>query len=252
METYQVAKIIDNLQRISANIFTTVTSSLQAGMSESDIAELIKSKYESNGIVEFWYNVPQNVLIGVERFKVGNTTSNYEIKAPSKDIFLEEGSPVFIDLSPVDPKTKIWGDWASTFIFHPRQKIDDEQSEFLNEIRNIHREGMKKINSQTTGAEVAKYYLDAFRKRRITLLDVRNNVGHSLHSGPKNKAQRIWLDESNNHPLGEGFYAVEPGGIRPKSNDKGIVIGRFEECIYIPKKGTAVILGEKEYVPTIV
>lgn len=252
MKTSEVIEIVHSLQRMSANTFVKVISSLQVGMSESDIAELMRLEFKLNSINEFWYNIPQNVLIGTERFKEGTISSDYTIKGPSKDVLLKDGDTVFIDFSPMDPETKQWGDWSSTIIFHPRKDIDGEQASFLHEMRQIHREGIKKINAKTTGADVANCYLEIFRKREITLLDVRNNVGHSLHTGLKNKVQRIWLDENNNDPLGEGFYAVEPGGFRPKVNGTGFIVGRFEESIYIPRKGNAVILGNKEYVPLIV
>ncbi len=69
-----------------------------------------------------------------------------------------------------------------------------------------------------------------------------NNVGHSIHAGPKIKAQRIWLDEDNNAPLGEGIFTIEPGGFRNKKEGIGIVVGRFEDCIYISPDGKAVLL----------
>ena len=59
----------------------------------------------------------------------------------------------------MDTKTKIWGDWSSTVVFHPRRGIDDEQVAFLKEFRGIQRNGIAHITSETTGAEVAIYYL---------------------------------------------------------------------------------------------
>lgn len=245
-------EIVSNLQKTSVDVFNTVIQKLEVGLSEADIAELVRIEFEIRGIEEFWYNIPQNVLIGVERFQIGTTSSDYTIKAPSKKVFLNEGSVVFIDISPMDPKTKLWGDWASMAVFHPRKKKDDEQVYFLEEMRAIHRNGITKITSKTTGADVANYYLKIFNQKGITLLDVKNNVGHSLHEGAKNKAQRVWLDQENTNPLGEGVFTVEPGGILQKESRKQILAGRFEECIYIPKEGAAIILGSKELVPLIV
>lgn len=244
--------IVSNLQQISLNVFKSVITSLQGGMSEVDIAKLLKSEFKIRGIEEFWYDIPQNVLIGVERFREGTTITDYEIKRPSQEIFLEDGLPVFIDLSPVDPQTKQWGDWSSTAIFHPRQDLDNEQLAFLEEMRQIHRQGLTLISSEVTGSEIISYYLEALNQRGITLLDVRNNVGHSVHSGAKDRAQRIWLDKGNENKLEEGIYAVEVGGFRVRKDGKGASVGRFEECIFVPKEGNAILLGINDLAPLII
>lgn len=252
MDITKKVKVIGDLQNKSADVFDNVVHSLKAGMSEKEIAEAIKQEFKIKGIEEFWYNVPITVLIGVDRFKVGTTTPDYVVKNPSKDILLEEGSPLFIDLSPVDPKTKLWGDWSSMVIFHPRKKVDDEQVAFLEEMRQIHRKGISMITSHSTGLDVIKIYLELFKNKGITLLDVRKNVGHSIHSGPKDKTKRIWLDEDNLNLLGEGLFAVESGGFRKKKDGSGIIVGRFEECIYIPKEGNAILLGSQISLPLVV
>lgn len=250
MEITDRINIVSNLQQISADVFKKAITSLQVGMSEVDIANLVKLEFRKRGIEEFWYDIPQNVLIGVERFKEGTTTADYEIKKPSKDIFLKEDLPVFIDLSPVDPQTKQWGDWSSTVVFHPKRVRDNEQPIFLEELRQIHRQGITLITSKITGSEVIDYYLEEFKKRGITLLDVRNNVGHSIHAGSKNQAQRVWLDNNNKNSLRVGIYAIEVGGFRIGKKDKRrTVVGRFEECVYIPREGSAIMLGSNELVP---
>jgi len=116
-------------------------------------------------------------------------------------------------------------------------------------MRNIQRSVIAKITFKTTGAEIASYYLNVFAGKGITLLDVRNNVGHTVHEGPKDSSQRIWLDQNNTKPLGEGIFTLEPGGIRQKKDGSGIVVGRYEECVYIPKLGNAILLGSKELLP---
>lgn len=236
MDISEKVKIVTHLQKVSKEVFEAVSNSLEVGMSEVDIAELAKVDFEKRGITEFWYDVPLNVLVGIERFRIGTTTADYSIKAPAKDVFLDVGSTVFIDLSPMDPDTKTWGDFASMIVFRPRGGTDEKQLEFLSEVRNIQLSGVSKITAETTGAEVANYYIEEFKKRGITLLDVRNNVGHSIHAGSKEKTERVWLDLENTKPFGEGIFTIEPGGAR------GNLVARFEECIYIPKEGSAKIL----------
>lgn len=243
MISTETIAIVTRLQKTSAEVFKATEASLVSGMTEVDIADLIRQEYKKRGVSQYWYDVPINVLIGAERFKVGITTSDYVVKSPSKDVHIVDGSPVFIDLSPVDSETGWWGDWAATLVFHPRRGIDDEQVSFIREMRHIHRQGFADITALTTGADVAKFYLSEYGKIGATLLDVRNNVGHSMHRGPKSLTERVWLDESNTEPLGEGIFTVEPGGCRAKQNGEGAVMARFEDCIYIPPKGTAAVLG---------
>lgn len=68
MDILTKIEIVSNLQKTSADVFNTVIQKLEVGLSEADIAELVRIEFKIRGIEEFWYNVPQNVLIGVERF----------------------------------------------------------------------------------------------------------------------------------------------------------------------------------------
>jgi len=127
MDITERIKVVSELQKTSVDVFKTILPSLRIGMSDVDIAELSKQEFTKRGIKKFWYTIAFVVLIGVERFKIGTTTPDYAIKSPSKDVYLEAGLPVHMDFAPMDPKTKIWGDWSSTVVFHPRDGIDDEQ-----------------------------------------------------------------------------------------------------------------------------
>lgn len=240
--------VVGKLQRVCVRAFTDVTASLRVGMSEQDIAVALRAHMTSQGITEHWYDVPFNVLIGVERFRIGTTTTDYAVKAPDPTVLLQEGQVVFVDFAPMDSKTGIWGDWSSTCVFHPKTAAQRKQVTFLEEMRKLHRRGIAQITAKTTGADVAHYFLDQFARRGVRLLDVRNNVGHSMHAGPKGEANRIWLDLDNTKPLGPGIFTVEPGGISSDGN----MVARFEECIRIPEKGHAVVMGPKEMVPLVV
>jgi len=237
-------KTVGRLQALCADVFDDVVGRLQAGMSEFGIAQQLNQAFATRDITEYWYDVPLMVSIGTDRFKEGTTTTDYAVKGPSKNVRLEAGVPLFIDMSPLDTPTRLWGDWASTIVFQPREQIDDEQVAFLQTIKQIHRAGIARITAQTTGADLAKFYLGQYKEQAITLLDVRNNTGHSIHAGPKSEAKRTWLDLTNTTPLGEGIFAIEPGGFRSKKGGSGIVVGRFEVCVYIPAAGNAHILGE--------
>lgn len=243
-------EIVRELQETCFEVFETVIPLLKMGMSEFDLAEIIRRELRKRGIIDFWYDVPIFVLFGQRRF-LDIASENYPTKSPHKDTYLKSGEPIYIDIHPQDHATKIWGDWNSMLVFHPRKGIDDEQVAFLEEIREIQREGFSHLRSTMTAADVAKYYLNEFEKHAIVLSDVRNNVGHSMHSGPKLPEKRLFLEKKVNKQLGSKIYAIEPGGYRNKKSSEGIVVGRFEECVFIPKEGKTIILGSQKLLPLI-
>ncbi len=238
------AAIVNSLQDLCKKTFETVTRRLRTGMSEADIAEALKAYMLEQGVTNHWYDVPFIVLIGLERFKTGIVASDYAVKAPQKNVYLQEGDTIHIDFSPMDPRTQVWGDWSTTCIFHPQTSYELALLQFLDEMRALQREGIKNIEANSTGADVAKYYVDAYTGHGAVILDVRNNVGHTMHAGPKTQTSRIWLDAENTNPLGVGIFTVEPGGTRLSDN----AVARFEECIYIPEEGHAIILGSDRMV----
>ncbi len=129
-----------------------------------------------------------------------------------------------------------------------------EKIEVVNNLQETSAEVFKTVTSYLkvgmSEFAIAEAVRLEFQKNGITpLWDARKNVGHSLHAGAKDKANRVWLDSNNTNPLGEGFFGVEPCGYRKERDGKGVVVARFEESIYIPNNGNAVILGSKELVP---
>jgi Xaa-Pro aminopeptidase len=238
-------QVVSRLQRACATAFTEVMSTLTPGKTEQEIADALRRHLANQGLTQHWYDVPFVVLIGVERFRIGLTTPDYTIKAPSPDVRLEAGLTLHADFSPMDPDTGIWGDWSSTCIFRPTTSAHSQQLAFLETMRRLHRKGITLITAQTTGAEVAEYFLDRFAGLGVQLADVRDNVGHSIHAGPKSQANRTWLDLQNNHPLGPGIFTVEPGGITEDDH----LVARFEECIHIPESGPATVVDSGPMVP---
>lgn len=245
MDDIEKAGIVAGLQETCAEAFTSVMSMLRSGMSETDIAVGLQAYLESRGIKQSWYDVPFMVLIGVERFRIGTTSTDYGEKGPSPSSYLSAGQFIHVDFSPMDPETGIWGDWSSTCVYEPTGENGREQIAFLTEMRQLQRRGIEHFTAQSTGADVAKYFLDQYAEHGVTILDVRNNVGHSIHSGPKIEANRTWLDLDNTKPLGPGIFTVEPGGISDGKNN----VARFEDCIYVPVTGKASIIGNMKDVP---
>ena len=252
IEITEKKRVVERLQRICADVFLRVSSHLQVGQSEFEIAEAFDKAFKEHGIVKHWYDVPFNVLIGAERFIEGTMTTDYSIKAPVKNIRLQSGEICYADFAPMDTKTGIWGDWSATIVFHPRHGLDNEQVAFLQEMRSIQRGIIERISAETTGRQVIELLQAVYERQDITIADVRKNVGHSMHAGLKKDAKRVWLDEENTTPLGEGIFTFEPGVYKKSADGQRTLVARFEDCMYIPKKGFAEILGRKEPVPFVV
>lgn len=246
METTEIIKVVSELQEKSADVFKAITPSLRVGMSELDIAGLIKLEFKKRDIVDFWYDVPIIVLIGTKRF-INGANADYATKSPSVNAVLKDGSIIYVDVHPRDNKTKLWGDWNTMAVFHPRAGVDDEQVAFLEQMREIHRKGIAQLTPTMTGADVINYYFTTYKESGITPITVNKpDVGHTIHAGAKIDASRLLLCEENTTPIGGHIYAVEPAGFRPKKSGEGMVVGRFEECVYIPKLGNVILLGSKE------
>jgi len=241
----EVVEITDWMQAQCAQAYLTAASSLRPGISETAIAEAIRAQLAQSGIQDFWYDVPIHVLIGIDRF-VQLAASDYAVKSPSEHVTLREHMPFFIDIHPRHESGR-WGNFAATGLFRPQ---DDEAVGFLELMQSIQREGIRRLTPDQTGAEVARWFAGRFARHQIEHLDVRANFGHSMGAGLKSKYARLFLDESNDLPIGGGIYGIEPGGLR--RNAAGQVIARFEDCVYIPPDGRpAVILGRQQPVPLV-
>jgi hypothetical protein len=251
MSIHDRIQIVSHLQQMCWEIFATSVQVLKTGISEYDYAELLRKEFKKKKIVSFWYDVPIFVLFGTTRF-LDIASKDYQIKSPHKSVFLQEGDPIYIDFHPQDADTKLWGDWNSMVVFHPRVGRDDEQIAFLEEVRDIQRKGFLHLRATMNASDIANYYVNEFEKHDIILSDVRNNVGHSMHSGPKLPEKRLFLENGMQKPLGDEIYAIEPGGYRKKRLGKGIVVGRFEECVLVTQREPAIILGSQKLLPLVI
>jgi Xaa-Pro aminopeptidase len=241
--------IVSRLQQASSEVFAEISQLLMSGLSEPEIANLISAAFEKRDIVKFWYDVPIIVLVGTERLIHGANT-DYATKSPSADVLLEPGSTIYIDVHPQDSETGLWGDWNTMAIFQPRQGLDDEQVAFLAEMREIHRTVISKIQPSWTGAELMESFFQAYEQAGITpMLGEKPDIGHTIHAGLKSESNRVLLNAANTTPIAGHFYAIEPAGTRQAEHGGGQLVGRFEECIYVPEKGEVILLGSQKLVP---
>lgn len=242
---------VNKLQLLSYSIYLNTIKQIKTGMSEIDIASVISKQFKERGVDKFWYDVPIMVLIGEGRFL--DMTGDYGKKSPSDNHLLKIGDTINVDFTPMDEEGD-WGDFSATCVFHPKTDYDFEKVEFLKLVRRIQKEGIKRIRSANTGRNIAALFLEKFKENNITLVDVRNNVGHSMHSGtkkfPDGSEKRKFLAANNIQTIGEGIFAVEPSACRKSIIDKNkIVVGKFEDCIYLSTSGTPLLLAPNKKLP---
>ena len=169
-------------------------------------------------------------------------SDDYELKSPSTEIILKKGNVFFIDITPQEKLDGRWGDFSATGLYKSQ---DDEQISFIQHMQTIHQIGISHIHADMKGSEVFDWFKERFDEEEMQLIDPRSNVGHSIGYGTKQSYDRFFLDSLHQTPMGRSLYAIEPGGV------KGNLVARFEDCIYVPPSGSAVILGRKELLPIV-
>lgn len=240
-------EITDEMQRRCVQAYLAVATSLRVGMSEAAIAHVLHRQLQAHGIADYWYDIPIVVLVGVRRF-MDSVLVDYAAKSPSQQVTLQANTPFFIDIHPRHASGR-WGNFAASGVFQPE---DREQVVLLDQMQRIQHQGIQRLTAQQTSADVARWFAGAFARSRIEHLDVRANFGHSMGAGPKSGYQRLFLDETNDTPIGGSIYGIEPGGVRRDSAGWVTGFARFEDCVYIPPDGSPpVILGSAESVPVV-
>lgn len=239
---------VEKLQIASIDAYMQILPQLKTGMSEKDIEDELLLLLQKKDITSFWYDIGIMVLIGEKRF-FDMSRKEYHLKSPSPRVVIAEGTPVFIDFHPMDEEG-IWGDFSSMVIYKPK-KEDEAKVTFLDQIYNIHMDGIQNITSDMNGSDIFHFYQSKYKNMNVSLRDPRDSVGHTISSGQKKdlhgEDKRIFLDGKSTTLSSNLIWAIEPGGYK-KMND-AIFVGRFEDCIFIPERGRAVILGRKTRLP---
>ncbi len=241
------AEIVSDLQKLSFSSSLEAIPKMKVGQSEIEIADLIKSALFKRGIEKYWYDIPIIVLVGKERF-LSSVNAHNDKKSPSPNIFLKERDTVYIDIHPQDPKTGIWGDWNTMFVFQPNNKKNNNQIDFLNLIRQILFDGIQSLKSSMRFCDIYDLFLDKYKENNIRPLWGGNpNIGHTLHKGDKLSSERLFISPDNKHIIGGEIFSLEPGGYQ--YIDDELVVGRFEECVFVPKDGKSIHLGNNSLFP---
>jgi Metallopeptidase family M24 len=245
----EVIAITTSMQRNCIETYLAVANTLESGMSEADIAERVRQELKNRGYSRYWYTISILVLIGPVRF-LQMADPDYSAKNPSKNVFLQEGDTFFIDMHPMHIPSGCWGNFGATGLY--RSVEDFEQITFLNEMQFIQMESIRGFKPEITARDVSVYFQGIFQERAIELVDVRFNIGHAMQRGPKRWTRKsFFLDENNYRPIGNRILGIEPGGKRNRRSGKGIVVARFEQCVYMPENSSPIILGHTGTIPTV-
>src|SRR3989338_5594348 len=239
---------VETLQEKCISSYNELLDTLKDGMSEADIKLILISLMKKKGIHSYWYDIGIMVLINENRFR-DMQKKDYVLKCPSETVVLKKGNPIFIDFHPMD-ENGIWSDFSSMCIFKPSDDDKDKVS-FLELIYSIHMEGIRNLNSTMTFADVFRWYQTKYKEYNMEIEDARHTVGHTVDSGKKNDKygndKRLFLDSINRESISGYILAIEPGVY--KFSNKKMLVGRFEDCVYIPQSGVPVILGRKNKLP---
>ncbi len=241
------AEIVSDLQELSFNSCLEIVPKIKRGQSEIEIADLIKSALFKRGIEQYWYDIPIIVLVGKERF-LSSVNDHNDKKSPSPNIFLKDRDTVYIDIHPQDTKTEIWGDWNTMFVFQPNNKKDKNQIDFLNLVRQILFDGIQSLKSSMRFCDIYDLFLNKYRENNIsTLWGDNSNIGHTLHKGDKLSAKRLFISPDNKQIIGGEIFSLEPGGYQYTGDE--LLVGRFEECVFVSKENKSTHLGNNSLFP---
>lgn len=240
---------VESLQGKCVISYNELLPLLKEGMSEVEINHILINILQKKDVQSYWYEVGVMVLINESRFR-DMQNKDYAFKSPSETIVLKRGDPIFIDFHPMD-ENGIWADFSSMCIYKPSED-DQEKVSYLELVYTIHMEGIRKFKSTMTFADIFKRYQDAYKEHDMEIEDARHTVGHTLDTGSKydnNKIdKRKFLDIDNHELISDLILAIEPGGCKHNKRNN-ILVGRYEDCVYIPKSGIPIILGRKNKLP---
>ncbi|MBI3955384.1 M24 family metallopeptidase [Candidatus Gottesmanbacteria bacterium] len=246
---YESLQAVESLQGKCVTSYQEMLAVLKEGMSEAEINHILINILQKKDIRSYWYEIGVMVLINERRFH-DMQTKDYTLKSPSETVILKRGNTIFIDFHPMD-ENGIWADFSSMCIYKPSED-DQEKVSYLELVYTIHMEGIRKLNSTLTFADVFKYYQEIYKEHDMEIEDVRHTVGHTLDTGSKydnkNNDKREFLDIENHELISDLILAIEPGGYKYNKRNK-MLVGRYEDCVYIPQSGIPIILGRKNKLP---
>ena len=175
-------------------IVEEIISSLQVGLTESDVQKIIKTEFAKHGIEKFWH--PSKFRIGVDTLKTFKDLPDQNIKIKSGDI-------CFIDVGPIINNHE--ADFGRTFIFQPEKLNSDELSAKNKLIQANHK--VFELTAQTWKKnKLTGLKLYQFAQQQALDLGYELNIGmdgHRLGDFPHHVHTRMGLGELQQTPVSD-------------------------------------------------
>ncbi len=237
----EAVEITDHMQTMCEAALYELIHEMRLGMSEREIERVLRDKLQARGFTDYWYNIPILVLAGQKRF-FDMANDDYESKAPSTEVRINEGDPLFVDIHPRDESGR-WGNFARTLIVNPH---DHDHVEFVRQMRAIEwRRFPRGGRASETTHELARDLHGEFDADGINLVDVRSNFGHNMGSGEKSSfTDRSFIDMDTHVALRGQIWGIEPGGYLQVSPGN-FLVARIEDCVHVSESGELRTLGNK-------
>ncbi len=201
----------------------TLKKEIKPGMTEIELAEIVKQSLEGQGIKRYWYHgIPALVFAG-ERTILSQAACEY---APT-DYQIKKNDIITVDTAPEEDL--LWGDYARTIIIQDGEVVPDDQikdPEFREgvetEIR-LHEFMMEHARPDMKFCQLHKLVDEYLHKLGYQNLDFLSNFGHSVVDGVDSATfyelrndPRVFFDAKCECTLEEaGKFTFEPHIAKP-------------------------------------
>lgn len=218
----------NEIQKLIIPITRQLGQSIELGMNEQEIADEYLRMLADANLVNHWYPILINAG------KNSGKALSRRIHLPDRKTIIRENDIVVLDCTPID-KT-VWGNWAETFIIGKNpfyQALADDCLKIVQQTASF-----TKTSAKTVG-EVLDYCIGLAIELKMTSLDSRNDVGHSIFQVPEGQTvektslgERLFLNEDYRDTQLSGIVSIEPHFGRINPHD-GLVYGSKQQEIVI-------------------
>ncbi|MDD4938413.1 MAG: M24 family metallopeptidase [Candidatus Shapirobacteria bacterium] len=204
------------LQKYTVDATNKLIKWISPGQSEKEVADKYNSILLEMGFSEHWYPilVCANETTGMPMSR--------RIHLPSNEIYIKENGIVSIDCTPM--KGTVWTNWSDTVVIGKNSFFEN----LINDTKDI----VEKISINTkekfkTIGELYNFSCNLVKNKKIEILDVNKDVGHSIFQVPKGQTveetpmqDRLLINNQFAKQNLLGIISIEPqlGRVNPEDN----------------------------------
>jgi Xaa-Pro aminopeptidase len=218
------------IQKFVIPITRQLGQSVKPGMNEREIADVYEKLFADVGLVDNWYPILVNAG------KNSGKAISRRVHLPEADAVIRDNDIVILDCTPID-KT-VWGNWSETFVIGADpfyQALVDDCLQIVGKTAVFARTSAKTVG------DVLDYCMGLAEELKMTSLDSRHDVGHSIFQVPEGQtvektplSDRLFLnDDYRSSPL-SGIISLEPHFGRIDSRDGQLYGAKQQEIIIYP------------------